>query len=80
MTAAINVLAVMASAADGMESVIESEGHFFEDSEPVAMRDARSAVAELIKAADRAYPPGDYSQDAHGFAVRAALARVRGEA
>jgi hypothetical protein len=35
-------------------------------------------VAELIEAAEYAYPPGDYSQDAHGFAVRAALAHIGG--
>ena len=36
---------------------------------------AVAAIDELIEAANCAYPPGDYSQDAHGYAVRAALAR-----
>jgi hypothetical protein len=37
---------------------------------------ARAAVAELIYASNYAYPPGDYSQDAHGFAVRKALDNI----
>jgi len=43
-------------------------------------QEVRAAVAELVEAANYAYPPGDYSQDAHGYAVRAALARVGGAA
>lgn len=39
---------------------------------------ARVAVAELIEAANYAYPPGDYSQDAHGYAVRSALDNIGG--
>lgn len=37
-----------------------------------------AAVDELIEAANYAYPSGDYSQDAHGYAVRSALDRVGG--
>lgn len=41
------------------------------------MRKARAAFAELYAAADHVYPAGvDYLQDAHGYAVRAALAAV----
>lgn len=39
----------------------------------------KDALAELIDAADAAYPPGDYSQDAHGYAVRAAIAAATGD-
>ena len=41
---------------------------------------ALAAVAELIDAAERAYPPGDYSQDIHGHAMRVAIARCLGGA
>lgn len=81
-TKPVDVLSVMASAADGMEGVIESEGHYFEDSEPVAMREARAAVAELIEAAKRALGKAwEYGEDEpHFVRLNKAIARVRGEA
>lgn len=45
-------------------------GHCDRDDDCEAVLDA---VAALISAAQRAYPPGDYSQDMHGHAIRSAL-------
>lgn len=51
---AVDVLAVMDRAANGMENVIVSEDHYFELSHPAEMRAARAAVAKLLEA-DKEY-------------------------
>jgi hypothetical protein len=88
-TKPVNVRSALAYASAAMACAPEIPGYngtLFAISEETRDRiesdldDAIGALAELIDAAESAYPPGDYSQDAHGFAVRAALARIGGDA
>jgi hypothetical protein len=82
MSAQVDVLAVMDDLRRGCRLYADSEGrqnrnNYADDLLCRRYDEARSAFVELIEAANCAYPPGDYSQDAHGFAVRKALDNLR---
>lgn len=83
MNASVDVLAVLDGMAWRLDLAREPGGEV-KESEAItmalALRKASGAVVALIEAAEYAYPEGDYSQDAHGYAVRAALANVKGGA